>query len=326
MVRFYNNEGLSYNDIGIVPSIGVVKSRKEIPIEGYRIIVAGMSSIIGEEFLKEWAALPEQIRPLIHIPRDKDSIRNLKFIVKNKLQEWTIVGIGINTLEIENFAFKNNFTNILLDIAFGGLPQIENVYNRLRMKFGDKASLICGSISTPEQAHYLESMGWNCLRTNVAVGNACATKNVSGIYMGAVTEILNVRSYLGDENSTTLLADGGFKQICDVSKAFLLGADYIMSGYLFTKCKSAQLNVDGSKEYFGMSNPKKGLGKSSNFDESFERKIDNKELYSLYDLLMKIWSGIRSAVSYSGYSSLSNAIGNGEFIVLKTPLKSEENW
>ena len=35
---------------------------------------------------------------------------------------------------------------------------------------------------------------------------------------------------------------------------------------------------------------------------------------------MKIWGGIRSAISYQGYDSVKNAIGNGEFVILKTPL------
>ena len=91
MVNIVEYSGLGYNDVSIVPSIGKVESRSNIEIEGFRLIVAGMSSIIGEEFIKEWMALPTNIRPLIHIPRDTNSIKHLNLIAKNNLQEWVIV-------------------------------------------------------------------------------------------------------------------------------------------------------------------------------------------------------------------------------------------
>lgn len=320
MVNIVNYQGLNYNDVSIVPSLGRVQSRNEIPIEGYRIIIAGMSSIIGDAFLKEWMELPKDIRPLIHIPRDKNAIKNLKIIAENKLQDWVIVGLGINTPEIEDSAVKLGYSNILLDVAHGGLPQLNKVYNRLRSKFGNEANLICGSVSTEQQISYLDNMGWDSIRLGVGTGEVCSTKYVAGVHIGAFSEILNARSYFGNSD-TNIIADGGFYQICDFAKAFLAGADFCMSGYIFTKCKNAQLHIDGTEEYYGMSSSEKGVRKGqTKYDESFTKKQSNVTLYSLYDLLWKIWGGIRSTVSYSGYSSLSEAINNGEFVILKTPL------
>ena len=123
MVNIVDYKGLGYNNVSLVPGLGKVESRNEIEIQGYRLIVSGMSSIIGEEFIKEWMALPSNIRPLIHIPRDSNSIKHLRIIAEHKLQEWVIVGIGIETPEIENKAVELGYKNILLDIAHGGLPQ-----------------------------------------------------------------------------------------------------------------------------------------------------------------------------------------------------------
>lgn len=326
MFNFVNYKGLGYNNVSIVPSLGKVNSRTEIPIEGFRIIIAGMSSIIGEDFLKEWAKLPKEIRPLLHIPRNESSLKFLSFIVKNNLQEWTVVGVGLKTDKIINYAAENNFQNVLLDVAFGGLPQIKNFYNKLRLKFGKDATLICGSISTAEQANYLASMGWDCVRLGVGTSaSACATRNRTGVFVGAVTEIINVKSFLGDESDINIIADGGFQQIGDFSKAFLLGADFCMSGGIFTRCKTAQMNIDGSHLYHGMSSKTKGIraGKTT-FDEAKEKVYNYKKLYSLQELLEMIWGGIRSTISYSGYSTLKEAIGNGEFIELKTPVEVEE--
>ena len=323
MVNIVNYKGLGYNDVSIVPSIGKVSSRGDIPFEGYRLIVAGMSSIIGEEFIKEWMTLPQEIRPLLHIQRDKNSIKYLEIIAENNLQDWIIVGIGLNTPNIEEVALNLGYKNILLDIAHGGLPGLDNVYNRLRAKFGEDSNLICGCVSTEEQIAYLENMGWDTIRMNIGSGNGCATRYVAGVAIGAFTEILNSNFYFGDEPSVNIIADGGFYNICDFGKAFLAGAHFCMSGFVFAKCKNAQLHIDGTKEYYGMSSSKKGVrGGQTKYDESLTNKVSDENLYSLYDLLMKIWGGIRSAVSYSGFEKLTDAIGNGEFCILKTPNKN----
>lgn len=325
MANIVNYKGLGYNDVSIVPSLGQVESRTKIPIEGYRIIVAGMSSIIGMEFLKEWIALPQEIRPLIHLQRDKNSIKHLNFLAENKMQDWVIVGIGLNTPEIEKTALDLGYKNILLDIAHGGLPGLDKVYNKLRAEFGEDANLICGCVSTQEQVAYLDNIGWDTIRIGVGSGNACATKYVAGVGIGAFTEVLNINSYFGNDEYryVNVLADGGFYNICDFGKAFLAGADFCMSGFVFTKCKNAQLHIDGTNEYYGMSSCKKGVrGGQTKYDESLTKKISDNNLYSLYDILMKIWGGIRSAISYSGYKSLEEAIGNGEFCILKTPMQN----
>lgn len=328
MARIVNYKGYNYNDLSIVPSLGVVNSRTEIPLEGYRIVVSGMSSIIGEEFLKEWAQLPKEIRPMIHIPRDKNSIKHLNLISNWKMQDWIWVGVGLNTPEIEDEALKLGYKNILIDIAFGGVPQLNLTINRIKIKFNSDVKICTGSVSTMEMAANLDRLGVNVFRVGIGTSSSiCATSRVAGVYLGIATEIMNVYQYTEENNNLVVLADGGLKTPADYAKAFLLGADYTMGGFCFTKCKSAQMYIDGSYEYYGMSNPVKGLGKKANFDESFVVKQDkNQKLYSLFDLLMNIWNGIRSAVSYSGYSKLSEAIGKGEFIELKSSLSDINYW
>lgn len=320
MPSFVKYKGLNYDNIGIIASLGKVNSRSQIPLEGYRIIVAGMSSIIGEEFLKEWAKLPKELRCSIHIPRDKNSIKHLELIAKWKLQDWIWVGVGLNTPEIEDKAVELGYKNILVDIAFGGLPNLKIVYNRLRTKFGDEAKIVTGSIMTQEQAAYLQSIGFDGVRTGVAGGGVCATKYVSGVHIGVVSELINIQEYL-EGSDTFILSDSGYKYPGDFAKSFLLGASYCMSGSVFTKCKSAQMHIDGTHEYVGMSNKNKGVrAGETKYDESLVKKVEDNNK-SLYDILFEIWGGIRSAVSYAGFSTLEEAIGNGEFCVFQTPLK-----
>lgn len=323
MPTFVKYRGLSYNDISLVSSLGTVKSRSEIPIEGWRIVVAGMSSIIGEEFLKAWAQLPKELRCSIHIPRDSNSIKYLKLIADWKLQDWIFVGIGLNTPEIEDFAINNGYNQILIDIAHGGIPQLENKLVQLRAKFGEEIKIVTGSIMTEEQAAYLDKIGVNGFRTGVAVGDVCASRYQSGHCIGTVSELINLYNYLEGDSEHFIFADGGFKYPACFVKAFGLGAQYCMSGSVFTKCKEAQMHIDGTGEYFGMSSCEKGIRKGiTKYDESLtKKKVANK---TLQELLEKIWGGIRSGISYSGYSSLQSFIGNGEFCILNKPFPDVE--
>lgn len=320
--------GLTYDDISIIPSLGKVEHRSEIPLEGWRIVIAGMSSIISEPLLRELAQLPRELRCSIHIPRDKNSIKHLQLAAELNLQKWVWVGIGLNTSEIENEAFKLGFDQILVDIAFGGLPQLNGLGKKLKNKFGPSSKIVVGSICTEEQAAYLSRNGFDGFRIGQGGSSSiCSTKFVSGSYIGVVSETLNVRKYIEEcglvEEGNFVFGDSSYKYPGDFTKSLLLGCDYCMSGYMFTKCKNAQMHLDGSHEYVGMSNKNKGIrsGKT-NYDESFSVnvEVEENELKSLSDVLMEIWGGIRSGYSYSGFSTISEGIGKGEFCILKQPL------
>lgn len=322
MATIVNYKGLSYDDIGIVPSApSKVLSRSEIPLEGYRIVVAGMTSIICEEFLKEWAQLPKELRCSIHIPRDKYSIEHLKLIAQWKLQDWIWVGVGLKNIEIENIALELGYKNILIDIAHGGLKDLEKHYTRLRTKFGKEAKIITGSIATQEQANYLQQIGFDGVRSGIAGGNVCSTKYISGVHIKVATELMNLHEFLSGSD-TFILADSGFKYPGDFAKAFLLGASYCMSGNIFIKCKNARMHLDGTHQYYGMSDKNLGCrAGETKYSEALKKDIDISHLKSLYDILMIVWGGIRSAVSYSGFANLDEAIGEGEFCVFNTPLE-----
>lgn len=337
MAKLVNYKGLSYNDVGIISSIGKIDSRNQIPIEGFRIVVAGMSSILCKEFIQAWIELPKIMRPTIHLVRDKYSLEHLKLIAEAGLQDWVFVGIGIKDTqqnkEIEDLAFQLGYKKLLIDVAFGSQKQMIPVVTRLRAKFGSDALLITGSVQTEEQTHFLRSLGVNIIRTGMATGYVCSTKIKAGVYIGAISEIFNVYNYLEEEltpeeDTVGILADGGFEYPADFGKAFLAGATYCMSGNVFTKCKEARLNIDGSGEYFGMSSPTKGLNQTRGkaFDESFTKKIENGGDRTLQELIEQLWGGIRSTVSYTGCTTLTESIGKGIFCELKTPIPRNLPW
>lgn len=314
MAFVLDSVSLNYSDVNLIAREGVVDSRKQIPIEGERIVVSAMSSIIGETFIKAVANLPKELQPTLHIPRDNNSLKHLR-LVKELGLERVFVGVGINTPEIENLALELGFESVLLDVANGYLPSVKNKVSELKQKF---RKVIVGSVHTGTGYMALVEAGADVVRSGIAPGSVCTTKDVTGYTRGTFTEInaLN-RKKVKEGFPAEILADGGLRNSGDVVKAFLAGADYIMSGRLFVDALESELRVDGSNVYFGQAS-KKGkntFGNSGSNIEGTEEELSTNNVRPLETILNEIWDGIRSGISYSGHSSLGKAIGKGMFEV-----------
>jgi hypothetical protein len=112
-----------------------------------------------------------------------------------------------------------------------------------------------------------------------------------------------------------IIADGGIKNAGYASKAFGAGADYVMMGVYFAKAHEAETHVRGDGHYWGGASHKQQIlstGKAYRHSEGKEVPILD-ELSPLQTLVDELWGGISSAVSYGGYDTLSNFIGNGVF-------------
>ena len=311
--QILNTLSLNYGDVNLIAKAGVINSRSEIPIEGERIVVSGMSSIIGEEFIKAVAGLPKELRPTLHIPRDQRSLDHLR-LAKELGLERIFVGVGLNTTEIESLAHSLEFDTVLLDVANGYLPCVKEKVAQLKDKF---RCVIAGSVHTPLGYQALARAGATIVRSGIGPGSVCTTKDMTGYTRGTFTEITELnRAKVEDGFSAKILADGGFKNSGDAVKAFLAGADYIMSGRLFVNAQEAQQRVDGSHVYFGQASQR---GKETfNNDqtrniEGREEQLSTSDVRPLGDILTTVWDNMRSGVSYSGHRSLGEAIGCGVF-------------
>jgi hypothetical protein len=87
-----------------------------------------------------------------------------------------------------------------------------------------------------------------------------------------------------------------------------------MGGY-FAKAHEAETHVRGDGHYWGGASHKQQIlstGKVYRHSEGKEVPILD-ELCPLETLVDELWGGISSAVSYGGYDTLTNFIGNGVF-------------
>jgi len=307
MATLLENKSLNYSDVNLIAQPGAISSRKDIPIEGHRIIVSGMTSIVCPLFIEAIANLPEEKQPTIHIPRDIHWKANLETAHKCELKN-IFVGVGINTPEIEQGALKYGFKTVLLDVANGYAPNVKKKVKELTDKGFE---VIVGSVHTKEGLYDLVEAGATIIRSGIGPGSACITADSTGFTRNTFTEIIE----LTDNTGVPILADGGFKSTADIIKAFLAGANYIMSGRIFVDAREARLRMDNSNIYYGMASAlgKEVMGKEVEHIEGKQEELPTENVRALKLIIDDIWGGIRSGVSYSGYSTLTDSIGNGVF-------------
>jgi GMP reductase len=162
------------------------------------------------------------------------------------------------------------------------------------------------------------------IRVGIAGGSPCATNDSTGYNRGPITELMEIdESNPWDPTSDQIflnrkpfiIADGGIKNAGYASKAFGAGADYVMMGGYFAKAFEAETHQRGDGTYWGGASHKQQIlstGKTYRHSEGKEVPILD-ELRPLESLVDELWGGISSAVSYSGYETLSGFISNGVF-------------
>ena len=96
----------------------------------------------------------------------------------------------------------------------------------------------------------------------------------------------------------------------------MTGADYCFIGGIFAKSQEAETHISGDSSYFGLASEKNQVlfqGGKYRHSEGKEYMIDKKELKPLSEIVNDLWGSVASSMSYSGFSNVSDAIGNGIF-------------
>ena len=154
-------------------------------------------------------------------------------------------------------------------------------------------------------------------RCGIASGSVCNTKGMTGYNRGQITEIKECADWIENNNSNlVLVADGGVANPACAAKAFGAGAEYVMMGGYFAHAKEAQHVIDELYKFWGGASEFQQIlskGKAERHSEGKEKDIHPDHLENLDKLVSDLWGGVSSAVSYSGYPTLTKFIGNATF-------------
>ena len=335
MATILKTKSIYFNDVCLLPRLGVVKSRKDVPNELYRVIVSPMVSVIGETFIIEAAKLGLSVA----LPRFIESVQKVKLATlfnQNKVNDSQLcfVSIGMNESDeslkelLKNYSFQSK--DWLIDVGNGYVPQWEDVIKKLKYVLNnDLQNLMVGNIVTKEGLEYLVcNLKKYCnqlfIRTGQGNGSVCATSDNAAINRGQITELMECSEsevYRDNEDHCFLVSDGGIKNAGYALKAWGAGASYVLMGGYFVRSIEAETNIKGEHTYFGCASEKQnklaGLDKHS---EGKETKVNKDDLKPLSYLVKELWGSISSGISYSGYTSLSEFIGNGVFEIKQNSL------
>ena len=325
MAIILKTKSIYLNDCVLIPKVGKVRSRKEVPDEKHKIIISPMLSVIGQTFIKEAARLGLSVALPRFISKEKkvELFNTFQFYRLNR-DQLCFVSVGMHEKADDLRYIKTNTKskNWLIDVANGYMVGWEDAVQELKNSIGDIHSLMVGNIVTSEGVDYLwDRLNGYCdhlyIRCGIGNGSCCASSDVTSVNRGQITEIMecsNCKTYVDNQERCFLVSDGGIYKSGFVLKAWGAGASYVLMGGYFSKAEEAECNINGDGIYFGCASEKQnklaGLDKHS---EGKEIPVPKESLKSLSYLVDELWGGIRSGISYVGYKSVGEFIGNGTF-------------
>ena len=356
-----NKIGYSLKDITVVQApIGKYLHRANVnPYtiicgrEVYPIFVSPMASVTDENNYKEW--IKNKLTPVV--PR---SIRTTQsFKERMKIAEETFVSISLQEAEEELLKMEvkedTKKIYICIDIANGNLQNLYDTCKRLKKMFKDKICIMTGNTANPKTYKYYADNGIDWMRVGIGLGSRCTTAcNVSIYYPPAtlLDELHREKLIYAKENNgdapTKIILDGGITNFDEIQKALALGADAVMSGYIFALSEEAcgeigyAKSIDGfakenfiSKEdydqlseeekkqykpyrdYYGMSTKKAQHivnGKATKTAEGISKPVPVQ--YPVSKWVDNMQSYMRSAMTYTNSGNLKEFQENTQLIIL----------
>lgn len=322
MSRILSSKSYYYNDVNLIAdksSRAGFFSRKEIPEERFRIIVSPMESLIGESMVV--AAAKAGLSIALHRFGNFTPTKQIELYKTFRLnalsnKQLCFCSVGINNYKEWLPKFKDaGIKSVGVDTA-NGYMRFETMAEDLSLKFFDEVYV--GNVHTLSGCLSLEQELNRPLfiRVGIGGGSPCSSSDVTGINRGQITELQEISDGGVLYKSSRIIADGGIKNSGYAAKAFAAGAQYIMMGGYFNSAAEAETNIVGDGEYWGGASQKQ-LDRNGFANKHSEGKIIKitQTVTPLKLLADNLWAGLSSYVSYSGYSSLSDCIGNGIFEV-----------
>jgi IMP dehydrogenase len=326
------HEGLTFDDVLLVPQHSTVESRSEVDISvkwgGYRyehpIIPANMKTVTGEEMTR--AIIKSGGLAILHrFMEPNEQVAIVRKIFDDHGNEQFAVSVGIKPHDremVERF-WHEGVRIICIDVAHGDSKQTVEMTSWIKKTRPDMF-VIAGNVATGPAAERLWRAGADAVKVGVGPGSLCTTRIETGNGVPQLTALMNVSirrlamsmTHSEHADGPTLnkpmyiIADGGIKDAGDIVKA-LCFADMVMIGNMFAGCEETpgkRLLIDGTsyKEYVGSSTHK------TNHIEGVAALVPTKGSYN--SVLTKLLEGLRSGCSYQGAHNLQQLKDNPEFV------------
>jgi IMP dehydrogenase len=220
---------------------------------------------------------------------------------------------------------------ILVDIANGHSKYAVSAVENLRKVFPNDLHIMAGNVATAEGFARLANAGADSVRVGIGGGSACTTRVVSGHGVPTLSSVMDIDDYMmfADNETCSIIADGGIRNTGDMIKAFAAGADAVMVGSMFagTDESPGEILSDANghevKMFRGMASAaaQEDVQGRISVAEGISTTIPYKG--SMAHVLNQIRGGLGSGCSYSGVSSLSELAESSEYVEVSVASLSE---
>ena len=294
----------SINEYTIIPAVETtIDSRKECyPLVDNKLplFTAPMSAIVNLDNVDIFNTNVNTI-----IPRNISLTDRLEYLGSD-----VFIALGLEEFKylLDTDSFKDKICYVCIDLANGHMRRLMEACREAKNKYGKDLIIMTGNIANPETYTLYCKLGIDYVRVGIGGGSVCTTSANTGVHYPMGSLLNNIgevkrRREKEDCFCTKIIADGGFRNFDQIIKALALGADYVMLGRIFAKCKESVCAKSG--EYYGMSTKKaqKEMGKEGNITaEGISLNVISE--YSLAEWISNFEHYLRSAMSYTNSRTL----------------------
>jgi IMP dehydrogenase len=321
-----NKEVLSFDDVILIPQYSDLKTRRNIntnvditfnskSLRFKNPIISSPMSTVTETDMSN-AMISQGGLGIIHRYNTIEHQSSLLSCVNHKDYRAAAIGASGDYKERLAELVRNDLNIVCIDVAHGDHLLVEEAIEYIQSNYPE-LFIIAGNIATGDAYKRLSYSGAHAIRTSVGSGSICTTRIQTGHGMPTFQAILDcnrARDEMlrnGEKNVAYIIADGGIKNSGDIVKSLSAGADFVMLGSILSGTKETPgkvitvKNNKKIKKYNGMASKdaQKDWKGSYNSVEGVSSTVPYKG--SVIKVINEVLSNIRSGMSYSGASDLS---------------------
>lgn len=347
-MRIEDEIKLDFNDVLLKPKRSTLGSRKEVILErefkfyhsskkwkGIPIMTSNMASCGTFEMAKTLSKYK-----IITSFHKYYSIEDYKEFFKNfDDQDYIMYTLGIRDKDIEQLnnmikeGLIEKFSFICIDVPNGYLQKFTDVIKKVRSLCPNHI-IVAGNVVSNEMSEEIILAGADIVKVGIGSGSVCTTRRMTGVgypQLSATIECSDAAHGISNSNGVGLIiSDGGIVHPCDFAKAFCGGADFVMSGSLFSgydQSGGELVEIEGVKykEYYGSSSNKAMLENYGNKDS--HRASEGRYALIPYkgdieDFLQDLFGSLRSTGTYIGARKLKEFSKRATFIRVNRQLNT----
>ncbi len=325
------SRGLSYDDVLLVPQRSPVDSRNDVSLETRFVgdvelenpLVSAPMDTVTESNLATALAIEGGIGVVHRFLSPYEQAAEIRRVRNSGHQVAAAVGVDENYEERAEKVISAGADALVFDIAHGHLEKALKAVEKLS-KYD--VPLVAGNVATGAGARDLASVGADAVKVGIGPGAFCTTREVTGVGVPQLTAVAECASAVPSD--VCVIADGGIRTSGDAAKALMAGADTVMMGTFFAKTKEAAGMQEEQNAARGMATKAANQSRTDkdvetpDADEGVEGVVECKGTVS--ERVNEFLAGIRSAVSYCGGHTITEARENAEFVEI-TPATQRRN-